>query len=47
MLAVYRRTVPLGVAPHHAGLGLGEKRAIEEAFRRRVLKVLLIAPDCS
>ena len=39
-LELYKRTVPHGVALHHAGLGLDEKSAIEEAFRKRTLRVL-------
>jgi len=36
-----RRTVDCGVAFHHAGLDMGTRRLLEDAFRNRLLKVMV------
>jgi len=38
------RLVSSGVSFHHAGLGYEERRVIEEAFRRRVVKAIVATP---
>lgn len=45
--AVLGKTVPMGVAFHHAGLTMDEREIVEGAFRKCYLKVLIATTTLS